>query len=54
MCEDYHKCSQALNYWNQSTEVVAPARRKEYAAVLHELEQEIEQRLIKALPIGMT
>jgi len=47
-CEDFQQCSEVLRYWNQSTETQAPARRKEYEALLNELEQEIKQRLIEA------
>jgi len=47
VCEDFRQCSTALRYWNQSMKADAPARRLEYAALLRELEQEIEQRLIE-------
>jgi hypothetical protein len=41
LCEDYRRCAEALRHWNQSGSDEAPARREEYAALLHELETEI-------------
>ena len=45
ICDDYRKCARALGRWDQSTLPEAPARRKEYADFLHELEVEILQYL---------
>jgi hypothetical protein len=45
MCEDYRQCAEALRHWNESASEEAPARRKEYAALLRDLEAEILQRL---------
>ena len=47
-CEDFRLCRSALGHWNQSEKAAAPARRLEYATLLRELEQEIEQRLMEA------
>lgn len=44
-CEDYVRCAEALRYWHQSDSEEAPARRKEYAALLKDLEAEILQNL---------
>ena len=41
ICEDYQKCAEALEYWNQSILEKAPMRIKEYSALLAELEEEI-------------
>ena len=45
ICDDYRRCAQALIQWNQSTSEKAPVRRKEYADLLQELEQEVLQYL---------
>ena len=45
MCEDYLRCTEALQHWNQSASDEAPARREEYAALLRDLEAEILQSL---------
>lgn len=47
-CEDFRQCRSALRFWKQSMKAEAPARRLEYATLLRELEQEIEQRVIEA------
>ena len=45
MCEDYRRCAEAMQHWNQSASDEAPVRREEYAALLRDLEAEILQRL---------
>lgn len=50
MCEDYHKCRQASDYWsqpdrNQPDKKTAVKHREEYAVLLVELESEIIQTL---------
>jgi len=45
ICDDYRRCSQALQRWNNSESDVAAARRREYADLLQELELEILQVL---------
>lgn len=45
ICDDYRLCSEALTGWKQSESEEAPARRKEYADLLHGLELEISQIL---------
>jgi hypothetical protein len=45
VCDDYHRCFVALKGWKQSESEEAPARRKEYADLLQELELEISQIL---------
>ena len=45
ICDDYRLCSEALKGWNQSESEEAPARRKEYAELLQDLEAEILQSL---------
>jgi hypothetical protein len=47
LCEDYLKCNEALQHWNQSLDDDAPLRRREYEALLRELEEEILQILIE-------
>jgi len=47
VCEDYRRCAEALQHWNQSASDEAPARREEYAALLRDLEAEILQNLNK-------
>lgn len=45
LCEDYWTCSRALQHWNESASKEAVARRKEYKALLKELEAEIIMNL---------
>ena len=45
MCEDYMRCTEALRHWNQVELTEAPGRRKEYAALLEDLEAQISQAL---------
>ena len=45
MCEDYRKCREALDYWNQPEIKHGLIHREEYAALLQELESEIIQKL---------
>jgi hypothetical protein len=52
LCEDYLRCVKALRHWNQSLEEDAPARRREYAALLKELEEEIMQNLNESTACG--
>ena len=46
VCEDYKICSEALGHWNQSVSEEATARREEYAAILRDLEGEIQENLL--------
>jgi hypothetical protein len=41
LCEDYGLCAEALKRWNESASQDAPARRREYAELLGDLESEI-------------
>lgn len=45
LCDDYKKCAEAVEHWNQSELTEAPARRKEYSNLLPDLEEEIRQYL---------
>ena len=45
ICDDYRRCFEALQGWNQSNSREAPARRKEYSDLLDELEMEIRRYL---------
>ena len=47
LCEDYGKCVEALRYWSQSAAKEAGVRRKEYSALLKDLEAEILENLTK-------
>ena len=49
LCEDYRKCAEALRHWNQSSSKEAVVRRKEYSALLRDLEAEILETLTKKL-----
>jgi hypothetical protein len=49
VCEDYRQCAEALQYWNQSDEKDAPARRQEYSALAQELAAEILQHLNESI-----
>jgi HEPN domain-containing protein len=41
LCQDYRRCSEALQHWNQSLDEDAAARMREYEALLRDLEEEI-------------
>ena len=41
MCEDYRKCAEALQYWNQSYSEEASLLRDEYSTLLQGLDAEI-------------
>ena len=45
ICNSYQKCSEAMNYWSDSHLKEAPDLKREYEALLHELEMEITQSL---------
>ena len=45
LCDDYRKCSKALQYWNQSDSEEASLRRDEYSNLLQGLDAEILQCL---------
>ena len=45
MCEDYRRCAEALQHWNESASDEGPARREDYAALLRDLEAKILQSL---------
>ena len=42
-CQDYHKCSMALHYWDDLSSQEASIRTQEYSALLQELRQELLQ-----------
>jgi hypothetical protein len=48
LCEDYRQCAEARQYWAQSLHEDAPARVREYEALLQELEEEILQMVNKS------
>ena len=41
ICHNYQKCSEALDYWANSSRSEAPDRHREYKMLLEELELEI-------------
>jgi hypothetical protein len=45
ICHSCQKCSEAIKYWTDSRLKEAPDRKREYEALLHELEREITQSL---------
>jgi hypothetical protein len=45
ICDDYRQCAEALRHWNRSSDEDAPARTREYEALLRELEEEILQNV---------
>jgi len=45
LCTDYWECLAELQHWQQSTSEEALAWREEYANLLLELEQEVQQYL---------
>lgn len=53
ICEDYHKCQEALLQLARSDKVNASALLKEYALLLDELEAEIIEKLDETLNSGI-
>ncbi|MFP3866812.1 MAG: hypothetical protein ACLFUU_01445 [Desulfobacteraceae bacterium] len=45
LCEDYHDCLTAWQYWRQASAPEAPNLSRSYAELLQELEQEVQQYL---------
>jgi hypothetical protein len=45
ICQNYQKCTEALDHWAKSEHEEAPDRRLEYSVLLKELEEEIIQAL---------
>ena len=45
ICEDYRRCSEAIERWDQSVSEDALTRKNEYTDLLHDLELEILQYL---------
>ena len=45
VCANYQECLEALRYWAESEDEIAPERHREYQALLHELEEDIRQSL---------
>lgn len=45
LCDDYHKCTQALAYWTRSGQDQAPERSREYQALQQGLESEIQEHI---------
>ena len=43
ICDNYQKCSEAIDYWAESDRNEANRRYQEYATLLEELEGEIVQ-----------
>ena len=43
LCEDLHKCREAMEYWSHSRSADARLRTEEYLALKSELEEEIIQ-----------
>ncbi len=48
ICEDYRKCLEAHQYWNESGSKEASVRREEYATIRGELETEITQNIAES------
>ena len=45
ICHSYQKCSEAISYWSESRLNEALNRKREYEALLYELERNITQSL---------
>lgn len=45
LCEEYWKYAEALRHWNQSAAEEAVVRKKEYTALLRDLQAEILENL---------
>jgi len=43
LCDDYERCSEALEYWNQFTSEETAGYRQDYTELVQELESEIEK-----------
>ena len=53
LCESCQKCAEALKHWNASQLKKAPARRKEYATLLKEIEADIVREINKEKLLGL-
>ena len=49
ICENYQECLEALRYWAESEHETAVDRHREYASLLHELEEDVRQNLSMGL-----
>ena len=45
LCDDYQKCTGALEHWMQSTQENASERSREYQELKQSLESEVEEHL---------
>jgi hypothetical protein len=45
LCEDYHKCTEALEHWMQSKHENALERSREYRELKQGLESEVEEHI---------
>lgn len=43
LCDNYRQCSEAVRYWADSKDEIAPERHREYQELLNALEMEITQ-----------
>ena len=43
LCEDYEKCTQALEHWSRSDHASASKRFRDYEELLQGLEREVEE-----------
>lgn len=54
LCEDYRRCAEALQHWNQSLDENASMRVGEYEALLRELEEEILQTVNESMNMWLS
>ena len=45
LCDDYQKCTEAIEHWTQSAHDQAPQRSREYRELRQGLEWEIKERI---------
>ena len=45
LCDDYQKCTEALEHWGQSRHENAPERSSEYRELKQSLEREVEDHI---------
>jgi len=45
LCDDYQKCTEAVEYWRRSGQAQALERSREYEELKQGLEEEIKERI---------
>ena len=52
LCQDYHTCVKALQYWSKNSQDNAAQRADEYSALVKEIEKDIKRCIISDTTIN--